>query len=252
MSDAPAVCIRQVTFGYDGRPVLVDVDLDIEVGETTCIVGPNGGGKTTLAKLMLGLLRPRQGRVQVFGRAPDEVRERMGYMPQHLRFDPRFPITALEVVMTGRLTRGRWGGFSAADRSEGRAALDWVGLAALEGEQFAELSGGQRQRVLLARALVGRPQLLVLDEPTANVDALAESRILDLLADLDPRPTIVMVSHDVSFVAARVERVICVNRTAAIHPTGEVSGEVIRELYGGDVRFVRHDHALRRRGHDHA
>jgi len=237
-----AVLIENLSFGYGSRHVLEDVSLEIERGDFACLVGPNGGGKTTLLKLILGLLKPDRGRVRVLGLPPEEARQKVGYMPQHANLDPLFPVTAMDVVLMGRLGRHRWfGSYRRTDRLAGEAALEEVGLAGSGRVPFAALSGGQRQRVLIARALVDDPELLLLDEPTANLDPQAEGELYALLQRLNRRMTIVLVSHDLGFVSQFVRRVICVNRRVFTHPTVELTGEMVQEIYDHGVRMVRHD-----------
>jgi zinc transport system ATP-binding protein len=245
----PVISLQGVTFSYGGEPVLEDVSLSVADREAVCIVGPNGGGKTTLVKLILGLLSPERGEVRVFGLPPDRARLRIGYMPQHVQHDPQFPVTAMDIVMMGRLGQegsasffGNLTGWRArSDRFAAVEALKQVGVSDLARRPYASLSGGQRQRVLIARALCCKPDLLLLDEPTSNVDTLVESQLLDLLRELNRRMTIVMVSHDLGFVSELVDRVICVNRRVVVHPTSEMTGDAIRDIYGGDVRRVRHN-----------
>ncbi len=245
----PAVSFEDVSFSFGAVPVLEDVTLSVREREFASIVGPNGAGKSTLLKLILGLLHPKTGEVQVFGERPTKVRQRIGYTPQHAQYDPLFPISVLEVVLMGRLEK-HWGGrYSRADKEVARHALKEVALEDLEKRPFGELSGGQRQRVLIARSLVGEPDLLLLDEPTANVDAKLETQLLTLLEELNQRMTILLVSHDLGFVSSVVESVICVSRRVAVHPTSELTGEAIRDIYGGDVRMVRHDHRCAEEGH---
>jgi zinc transport system ATP-binding protein len=245
----PAVSFAGVSFSFGAVPVLEDVTLSVREREFASIVGPNGAGKSTLLKLILGLLRPNTGEVRVFGERPTKVRQRIGYTPQHAQYDPLFPISVLEVVLMGRLEK-HWGGrYSRADKEAARRALKEVALEDLEKRPFGELSGGQRQRVLIARSLVGEPDLLLLDEPTANVDAKLETQLLTLLKELNQRMTILLVSHDLGFVSSVVESVICVSRRVAVHPTSELTGEAIRDIYGGDVRMVRHDHRCAEEGH---
>jgi zinc transport system ATP-binding protein len=239
----PIVQLEDVTFTYDGSNVLEDVNLVVGPREFVCLVGPNGGGKTTLLKLILGLLAPTRGRVSVFGDRPDLARRRIGYMPQHVIVDPRFPVTVADVVLMGRLGRaGIFGPYRGAQRRVAWQALDEVGLADLRQRPFGSLSGGQRQRALIARALATEPELLVLDEPTASLDAHAEHDLYELLRRLNRRLTLVMVSHDLGFVAEFVQSVVCVKRKVVAHPTSAITGEIIQEIYGGDVRMVRHDH----------
>jgi zinc transport system ATP-binding protein len=236
-----AVFMAGVSFSYDGEPVLENVNLSIKAHDFVAVVGPNGGGKTTLLKLMLGLIRPQKGRVLVMGREPAEVRPLMGYLPQHAHTDPAFPVSVLDVVLMGRLGKKGAGG-RLADRRAARQALAQVNLEGLAARPFAALSGGQRQRVLVARALASEPEVILLDEPTANVDPSAGGEIYELLHLLREKMTVVAVTHDLGFVSCYVGQVICVNRKVTTHPTHEVTGQVINEVYGYPMRMVRHDH----------
>jgi zinc transport system ATP-binding protein len=235
--------IRDLWFAYEGTPVLREVNLSVCQRELVCMVGPNGGGKTTLLKLMLGLLRPDRGTVRVFGRDPRLERSRIGYVPQHARFDPSFPASALDVVLMGRLGRKvTLGPHGRADRAAAEGALAEVGMLPHARQGFAELSGGQRQRVTIARALAGEPEVLLLDEPTAGLDVGVETEFQALLHQLSRRMSIVLVSHDIGFVTEHVGKVVCVQGTVAVHPTAALTGQVMRDLYGQDIRLVRHDH----------
>jgi len=245
VSTTPIVSIENVTFAYDGAPVLVDVNVTIARGDFACIIGPNAGGKSTLLKLMLGILSPTEGTVRLFGAPPREGRQRVGYLPQQTELDPQFPITVLDVVLMGRLSHGpRLGPYRRRDRALARRALDDVGLPDLGPRPFRALSGGQRQRVLIARALACEPEVLMLDEPASSLDVTAEKQLYDLLAELNRRLTIVLVSHNVAFVSTFVKTAICVNRTVHTHSTEQLSGEVIEQLYGQQVRLLHHgEHA---------
>lgn len=230
-----------VSFAYDQTPVLRDVTLAVPKGDLACIVGPNGGGKTTLLRLMLGLLKPRCGEIRLFDLPPREARKRLGYMPQHVHLDPHFPVTAIDVVLMGRLgTRRMFGFYSAADRKVARQSLAEVGLENVSNRPFAGLSGGQRQRVLIARALACEPEVLLLDEPTANLDISVEEQLYLLLQELNRRLTIVLVSHDLGFVSKYVKTAICVNRTVHTHQMSQLTDAVIRDLYGREIRLVDH------------
>lgn len=243
-----AIEITNLQFAYDGNVVLRDVNLRINAREMVSIVGPNGGGKTTLLKLMLGLLEPTAGEVRIFGQAPADVRTMMGYVPQHANFDPKFPITVRDVVLMGRLGRCRLlGPFGREDRARAADALATVGLEDLSNRGFAELSGGQRQRVLIARALAAGPEILLLDEPTSSLDAAVENQFHELLDRLSQILTVVLVSHDIAFVSCGVGKVVCVRGTVAVHPTAELSGELISDLYGRDLKLIRHDHDCQHR-----
>jgi len=242
----PVVILEDVSFSFDGRNNIVEqVDLAIEALDFASVIGPNGGGKTTLLKLILGLLEPTPGRIQVLGTSPVRARPRIGYLAQFATTDPKFPVRVLDVVLMGRLGPGRrLGPLTAADRDAARAVLDRVGLAPLERQPFSALSGGQRQRVLLARALASDPELLLLDEPAAGLDQKVEQDFFELLGELNRNKTVVVVSHDLGFVRSFVKTVVCVHRRVDVHPTSELDGSTIRELYGGDVRLVHHDHVL--------
>lgn len=245
-----AITCRDLSFGYDGKPVLSHVDISIPAGDFVCVVGPNGSGKTTLLKIALGLLKPTAGSIEVLGQTPDRSRGRIGYVPQHPRLDPLFPVSAMDVVLMGRLGRTRAiGAWSAEDRAQATRALDEVGLANRAAHHFASLSGGQKQRVLIARALAGDPELLLLDEPTAGLDAHIEEGFYRLLQELNERLTIVLVSHDLGFVSGFVRSVVCVGQDVVVHPTSEITGQVIADLYGSDMRLVRHDHRCSEDGH---
>ncbi len=241
---------EHLDFGYDERAVLRDVTLTVPEGDFVSVVGPNGSGKTTLLKLALGLLRPARGEVRVFGQPPHKARRRIGYVPQHPHLDPLFPVSALDVVLMGRLGRTRaWGAWRGRDREAARDALNEVGLDDVNGRHFSALSGGQKQRVLIARALAGEPDLLLLDEPTAGLDAHVEEGFWRLLEELNRRLTVVLVSHDLGFVSHYVKSVVCVGERVVVHPTSEITGEVIADLYGGEMRMIRHDHRCSEEGH---
>jgi zinc transport system ATP-binding protein len=255
MTQKPVIELRDVSFSYQAAPVLEDVNLTIYEHESICIVGPNGGGKTTLLRLLLGELRPTRGEIRIFGKPPEVARRQIGYMPQRSEYDRMFPVTVMDVALMGRLGRGGlygWlGWYSRKDRAAAFDALEQVHMGDSARRSFADLSGGQRQRVLIARALCCQPELLLLDEPTANVDSLVEARLFDELRQLAKRMTIVLVSHDVGFVTSLVQRVICVNRQAVAHPAEQLTAELIHEMYGGDVSMVRHGDVVCHREHVH-
>jgi zinc transport system ATP-binding protein len=255
MNHTPVIELRDVSFSYQAAPVLEDVNLTIYDRESICIVGPNGGGKTTLLRLILGQLRPTRGEVRIFGKPPEQARLQIGYMPQRSEYDSLFPVTVMDVVLMGRLGRpgvqGWLGWYGRKDRTAAREALDQVHMADAAARNFAALSGGQRQRVLIARALCCQPELLLLDEPTANVDSLVEARLYDELRQLAARMAIVLVSHDLGFVTSLVQRVICVNRQAVAHPAKQLTAELIHDMYGGDVNMVRHGDVVCHREHVH-
>lgn len=237
-----AIVVKDLWFSYDGHPVLEDVNLSIPQGDFVSVIGPNGGGKTTLLKLMLGLLKPARGEVRVFGATPEEARPRIGYMPQQTQLDPQFPATVMDVALMGRLGHGRpFGLYSKKDKRVVTKALEQVSLDGLMKKPFASISGGQRQRLFIARALACEPELLLLDEPTANLDLAMEGDLYELLQTLNQRLTIVMVSHDIGFVSEVVKSVMCVKRKVLMHPTSAITGEIINEIYGSPMKMVRHN-----------
>ncbi|WP_228723245.1 metal ABC transporter ATP-binding protein [Desulfosediminicola flagellatus] len=246
-----AITISDLAFNYGGREILTDVNLTIRPFDSICIVGPNGGGKTTLMKLIIGLLNPVRGEVLIFGDKPEDAKQKIGYVPQYAEYDKQFPISVKEVVCMGRLGNSFTGRYSKVDWEHTMNALAEVGLESFAESPFSALSGGQRQRVLIARALASGGELLILDEPTANIDQESESQFFELLRELNERMTILMVTHDVGFASKFFKRIACVNRRVVIHPTSELTGQLIKEMYGGDFQMIRHDHTCSEEGHHH-
>jgi zinc transport system ATP-binding protein len=232
---------EDVSFSYGGVPVVAGVDLAINERDFVYVIGPNGSGKTTLLRLTVGLILPQQGTVRVFGLPPEKARDRIGYVAQSSRHDAGVPMTVKDVVLMGRLSSNRVGRYGDEDLAATVRILERLQIADLADRPFSDLSGGQKQRVLIARALVSDPDLVLLDEPTANIDASAREGILDLLEELREEITIVMVSHDVGFVPQSVNKVVCVNRKVVVHPTGEITAESVDQVFGRQMRLVRHD-----------
>jgi len=234
-SDTPAAEVRRVTFAYERRePVLVDISLTVPRGGCVTLVGPNGGGKTTLLKVMLGLLSPREGTVSLLGGPPDKTRSRAGYVPQRLQCDSLFPITVFDVVELGLLNAA--GGESrSARRKKVHQALETAGIADLARRSFGELSGGQQQRALIARALVSDPDVLFLDEPTAAVDPASRTALLDLLETSRKGRAMVLVTHDVEVVERFLDAVYCVHRTIHHHTVDHMDSGLLRHMTGGGL-----------------
>lgn len=235
MSGSVVASMSGVNFSYPSSPpVLQAVEFDIEKSDFLGLVGPNGGGKTTLLRVLLGLLEPQTGSVTVFGQPPSAVSARVGYVPQHTRIDLEVPAEVLDVVLMGRLARTSWGPrFGREDIEAAQQALELTGTASLAGRRFGQLSGGQRQRILIARALAADAELLLLDEPTTGVDIHRERELLELLRSLNQRLPIVLVSHDVTLVSSHLKRAAWVNRRVTCYPASELSPEVIETLYHG-------------------
>lgn len=228
----PIVEIRNVFFSYNGQEVLHDVNFDVAEGDFIAMIGPNGGGKTTLLRLMLGLLKPAQGSVRVLGMPAQKASHHIGYVPQEVHGNRSFPITALEVVLMGKLGPGkRFSRNSRKDREEAMEALARMDMADLGGRRIDELSGGQRQRVYIARALVTRPKLLLLDEPTASIDTRGQSEFFKLLKDINKDVTILVVSHDLLVISTYVKSVACVNKRLHYHCQAEITGDMIDMMY---------------------
>ncbi|HEX6202850.1 MAG TPA: metal ABC transporter ATP-binding protein [Thermoanaerobaculia bacterium] len=233
----PLIEVDHVTFGYDARPVLEDVSLTVRRGDFLAVIGPNGGGKTTLIKLMLGLLDPWSGSVR------RHVRRRggLGWVPQFAGFDRNVPARVEDVVRMGRLgLRGPLARFRDEDRAAARRALDRVALGRLATTPVADLSGGQLQRTLIARALASEPEVLLLDEPLASVDAEVRTSLVDVLVELNREVPLVVVTHDLTALAGAVRQIACVNRRLHYHPEGKVTGEMLEEVYGCPVELIAH------------
>lgn len=242
MDKRSVVVMDGVSFSYNGHRVIENAQMVVREHDLLAIVGPNGGGKTTLLKIILGLLKPSHGSLTVFDKTPREARPLIGYMPQHAHLDPKFPICVKDVVLMGRLGHSfpLWR-YTRKDRTVAERVLRELHLWDHRKTHYSELSGGQRQRVLIARALATEPRLLLLDEPTAGLDSVFGSELFGILKQLTERLTVVMVSHDLSFVSEHVGTVVCVNRKVLVHPTSEITGAVVDELYGAPVKVVRHD-----------
>lgn len=242
MSEATdAFSVEGLTVRLGGATVLDKIDLSVARGEFLGLVGPNGGGKSVLIKTIMGLLAPRTGRVRLLGGPPERTRHRAGYVPQYAAFRRDFPISVQEVVLTGRLgrTRSRLC-YSRHDRAVVTRCLEDTEVSALARRPIGALSGGQLQRVLIARALAAEPEILFLDEPTANVDPRVERDLFELLHDLNRQMTVVVVSHDLGFVTEYAHRVACLNQTLACHSTEPLTGDQIAALYGHPVRLIDH------------
>ncbi|NOZ54309.1 MAG: ABC transporter ATP-binding protein [Gammaproteobacteria bacterium] len=243
MTGNAIIAIDEVSFSYNGPAVLDKVNLFVRQGEFLGLVGPNGGGKSTLLKIILGLLSPAKGEIFVLGKPPKKGRAVIGYVPQYAAFERNFPITVEETVLLGRVgkTRMLWR-YCVDDHHSVNVALQKCEINNLRHRRLNTLSGGQFQRVLIARALVSDPEILILDEPTANIDLRVEENIFDLLKKLNVHSTIIVVSHDIGFISEYVTRVACLNRTLVCHETAAISGKSIEELYGVSVHMIQHAH----------
>lgn len=233
--------IEHLNFQYENVPALENVNFEISTGEFVGIFGPNGGGKTTLLKLIMGMLEPQKGKIRLFGHSPKEMRHLIGYVPQAMRFDRDFPISALEVVMMGCLRKLNWWGSYPADaKQKSLDALERVGLAHKAKSSFGTLSGGEAQRTLIARAIVDGPKLLLLDEPTASVDPQAEQSIHEQLVELNKTMTILMVTHDLQTIVDKVGKLLCVQRRVTCLKPKEVCEHFALGLYHTPLTSKEH------------
>ncbi|MCL4374562.1 metal ABC transporter ATP-binding protein [Patescibacteria group bacterium] len=238
MKDDAIVNINNVGFRYQHEPVLENINLTIKWGDFLGLVGPNGSGKTTLLKIIVGLIKPDSGSVELFGQSQSRFTDwaKIGYVPQKAALsNPTFPVTVAEAV-----------GMNGGDPETIRRALAGVAMENKMTQPLNELSGGQQQRVFIARALVSRPQLLILDEPTVGVDIDSQLQFYRLLKNLNQKHalTLVLVSHDIDVVAHETKTVACINKTLICHgePHTVLRGDFLDQLYGRPVRLLMHNH----------
>jgi zinc transport system ATP-binding protein len=231
--------VSQLDFGYGKNLILENVNLQVAKGEFIGMFGPNGGGKTTLLKLLMGFLRPLKGEVFLFGKTPKQARKKISYVPQISRYDRQFPISVLELVLTGLLSSAPWwGGTPSSHKEKAIDALKKVGLLEFKNRAFGTLSGGQAQRALIARALVNDPELLLLDEPTASVDPEAQKEIHQLLSQFKGKMTILMVTHDLQPILNKAEKLFCVQGKVTTYLPQELCQHFALGLYHSPLPIV--------------
>ncbi|MEW5909083.1 MAG: metal ABC transporter ATP-binding protein [Thermodesulfobacteriota bacterium] len=226
--NTPVIQIQDLWFSYGGHSILKAVNLEIGDREFLALIGPNGGGKTTLLKLMLGLLKPDQGKIRIFGTTPEAAARRIGYVPQNVHINSRFPISVKDVVLMGRLNfdKGR-SRPNDQDRRETGKIMEQLGVWELRDRRIRNLSVGQLQRVFIARALAAGPEMLFLDEPAASVDAQGQNELYDLLKKLNERLSIVLVTHDLIFLSSHIKSIACVNEKLFYHNEPEMTPEML-------------------------
>jgi zinc transport system ATP-binding protein len=241
MEQRDVITLEDVYASYNGVSVLEGVSLHITERDFLGIIGPNGGGKTTLLKVILGLVKPDRGQVLVLHTPPEKTRSRIGYIPQHNLFDREFPVSVWQAVLMGRNgTTGLFRRYSAADKEAAAHALEAVGMLAHRKRQVGKLSGGEQQRVFIARALVNEPAILLLDEPTASVDSAMQTEFYEMLESLKQSMTIVLVSHDMTAVSVFVDKIACLNCQLFYHGSPEIEAEVLEATYKCPVQMIAH------------
>lgn len=229
------VQLNNICFAYNNESVLQDINLRVKELDFIGIIGPNGGGKTTLLKIILGLLEPSSGTVLIDGEKPKDAYQSIGYVPQDVHFNTSFPVTAIDVVLMGKIGQkkhfSRRAQAAAQKRDEAMYALEQLNIGQFATRKIGMLSGGQRQRVLIARALVCQPKLLIMDEPVASIDAKGQAEFYLLLKELNKKITILTVSHDLIAISRYIKSVACVNRQLHYHDQAEITNEILNELY---------------------
>lgn len=237
-----AIKIENLSVYFGDTPAITNVSFDVKEGEFLGIIGPNGGGKSTLLKAILGLIPITTGSVQIYGQSQGKNKTDLGYVPQFATMDRRFPISVTEVVLTGRLKSGLspFMKYSKTDKEIAYHQLERVGIERLAKRQILELSGGEFQRLLIARALAVNPRILLLDEPTASVDASSREQIYNLLEELNKKMTIVLVTHDLLAVSSKVGKLACLNENLVYHGEPELNKNIVNQLYGCPVDLIAH------------
>ncbi len=234
--------LKNVEVNYGDINALHDINLSVSEGDFMGIIGPNGGGKTTLLKLILGLIKPTAGEVKVFGSEASKVCKQIGYVPQTAAINRNFPISVRDMVLMGRMAGQRpiFHRYHSDDRKLVEYYLDRLDILNLAHRQIGQLSGGQLQRTLIARALVVKPQLLLLDEPTASLDAPSSSEIYSILKELNKEVSILLVTHDTLAVSSYVQSIACINHRLHYHGEPNISSEIVMQLYGCPVELIAH------------
>lgn len=237
-----AVELENVTVKYDNIEALDDVTLKVDKGAFLGIIGPNGGGKTTLLKVILGLIEPEKGSTKIFGRKIKDALGKLAYVPQISEFDRHFPISVLDVVLMARLGPQLkfFHNYKKQDIKKSEEILAKLNLLDLKDRQIGKLSGGQLQRVLIARGLAVEPEILLLDEPTANVDSTATSQIYEILKELNKDKTIIVVTHDLAAVSSYFDSLACLNGRLYHHGSKELSQETTEHVFGCPVDLIAH------------
>ena len=241
LEEKEVVKLENVWAYYNSHPALQNINFSIYDRDFLGIIGPNGGGKTTLLKIILGLLKPYSGKVTVMGKDPYESRSQMGYVPQKSFFDKDFPINVWQVVLMGRYSHTKlFHQYSKEDKIKAEQSLERVSMLEYKNRQIGELSGGQQKRVFIARALSSDPKILLLDEPMESVDPKVQGELYGLLKDLQKEMAIVLVSHDVTAISIYIDKIACLNQTLVYHGPKEISAEILEDTYQCPIHLIAH------------
>lgn len=241
MTHEPLIQLTDISAAYDRKQVLTDVNLTVYEKDFLGVIGPNGGGKTTLMKVILGLLKPVHGTIRFFRHGKEVPEVSIGYLPQYNHIDKKFPISVYEVVLSGlNKQKSLFSRFTAEQHRQVERTIARMGLEGLEQRAIGQLSGGQLQRALLGRAIVSCPQLIILDEPNTYIDKRFEARLYSLLEDINRECAIVLVSHDIGTVLQNVKTIACINGTLDYHPDTEIPAEWLEEHFGCPIELLGH------------
>ena len=239
----PIIEIKNLSAGYDGRTVLHDVNLNVYERDFLGIIGPNGGGKTTLIKCILGLLKPTGGEIilHIPATKGSDIQPSLGYLPQYSTIDKKFPISVEEVILSGlSIQKSLTSRFTSEQKEKGNQISSRMGLEGLEHRSIGQLSGGQLQRALLGRAIISDPAVLILDEPSTYIDKRFEARLYELLAEINKECAIILVSHDIGTVLQQVKSIACVNETLDYHPDTGVTTEWLERNFNCPIELLGH------------
>lgn len=237
----PLIKLEKVAASYDGKTVLREVELTVYEHDFLGVIGPNGGGKTTLVKTILGLKKPDGGSIRFFRNGQETERITMGYLPQYSAIDKKFPISVEEVVLSGLgRQRSLVGRFTSEQRAKVRDVVNRMGLQGLEKRPIGALSGGQLQRALLGRSIVSDPDVLILDEPSTYIDKRFEAKLYELLEEVNKQCAVILVSHDIGTVLQNVKSIACVNETLHYHPDTEVSADWLEQNFNCPIELLGH------------
>jgi zinc transport system ATP-binding protein len=248
-----AIKLVDIYAGYkSGQDVISNINLDIAEQEFLGLIGPNGGGKTTLLKVITGLIKPSKGEVYLGGKKNNRDKYRIGYVPQYSQFDSSFPIKVKDVVSMSFMSSSLFSiKLNPEEYQKVEKALEQVNLIGKIDHQIGYLSGGEKQRVLIARALATDPKILILDEPTASIDSQTGSNIYDLLTELNNEKTIILVSHDIGAISRSVKKIACMNKKLIYHDTKEITKEMLEDTYQCPVDLIAHGVPHRVLDHHH-